>query len=206
MRLPSELEEPPMPRFHTLSVGLGAVLGLVLPVALVGPVAAEKLDSGPINFEDTFVVNDFCGVTGLDVQGHVTNEGRFLTRLVGKDSIFYYMDHVRTVLEWTNLDTGQQATDISRNVTSKDLRITVNDDGTITIVELFTGPDALYGDNGKLIAKNDGQIRLQTVLDYHGTLSDPSDDTFVSEKQIFGSTGTNDDFCAAILDDWGITP
>jgi hypothetical protein len=176
----------------------------MLPFLASGPAAAQKLDGDTFHDEGTFIDDDFCGA-GLTVEGHYTVDGRFLTRLQGADSIFYYMDHVRSVVVLTNVETGQQATDISRNVTSKDLRITVNDDGTITIIALFTGPEALYGDDGKLIAKGDGQIRLQTVLDYGGTLSDPSDDTFISEEQIFGSTGTNDDFCAAILADWGIT-
>ena len=53
-----------------------------------------------------------------------------------------------------------------------------------------------YGDDGKLIAKNSGQIRLEIVYDY-------VNDVEISNELIFGSTGTNDDFCEAVLTDWG---
>jgi hypothetical protein len=197
-----------MPRFRTHPVGLGATVGLVLALltAAAAPASAQKIDGGTFHEEDTFVVEDFCDVSGLDVEGHVTVDGRFLVRLQGPDSIVYFMDNTRTVIEWTNLATGQHATDISRMTTSKDLSITVNDDGTITLIVLLTGSGQLYGDDGRLIAKGDGQIRLRDVIDYNGTLSDPSDDTEVSSELFFGSTGTNDDYCAAILDDWGVTP
>jgi hypothetical protein len=194
-----------MTRFRTITLALGTVIGLVLPIAVgTAPASAQKIGSDTFHDEGTFLDSDFCG-TGMDVEGHFTADGRALLRLQGRDAIFYYMDHVRSVIEWTNLETGQQATEVYRQTTSKDLRITVNDDGTITIVALFTGPGQIYGDAGRLIAKADGQIRLQTVLDYNSTLSDPTDDTFISEEQIFGSTGTNDDLCAAILEDWGLT-
>ena len=195
-----------MPRFRTLTIGLGALLGLVLPIVASAPVAAQKVGSGTFHDDDTHVEHNFCGVSGLDVEVDATADGRFLERLQGRESIFYYMDRVRSEVVLTNVGTGQQATDISRHVTRKDLRITVNEDGTITITSLFTGQEALYGDAGKLIAKGDGQVRFSQVIDYQGTLSDPEDDIPLTEPElIFGSTGTNDDFCAAILADWGIS-
>jgi hypothetical protein len=196
-----------MPRFRTHPLGLGATIGLVLALltAATAPASAQKVGGGTFHDEDTFTVQNFCDVPGLDVEGHITLDGRFLARLQGPDSIVYFMDNTRSVIEWTNLATGQTATDISRMTTSKDLSITVNDDGTITLIVLLTGSGQLYGDDGRLIAKGDGQIRIGDVIDYNGTLSDPSDDTEVSSELIFGSTGTNDDYCAAILDDWGVT-
>jgi hypothetical protein len=197
-----------MPRFRTPPLGLGSIIGLVIAllVAAAAPASARKIDGGTFHDEDTFTVEAFCGVADLDVEGHVTADGRFLARLQGPDSIVYFMDNTRVVLEWTNLATGQHATDIQPRTTAKDLRITDNGDGTITIIALLTGGGQLYGDDGRLIAKDDGQIRIESVVDYNGTLSDPSDDTELSSELIFGSTGTNDDYCAAILDDWGITP
>lgn len=195
-----------MKRFRTLPVGLGTILALVLPLVLAAPASAQKLDSGTFHDEDTFVVEDFCGVAGLDVEGHYSADGRYLVRAQGPDSIPYFMDVTRATLVWTNLDTGQQVTDVSHDTISKDLSITVNDDGTITLVSLHTGNGMLYGDSGNLIAKGDGQIRFIHVIDYNGTLTDPSDDVELSSELIFGSTGTNDDYCAAIIADWGITP
>lgn len=44
---------------------------------------------------------------------------------------------------------------------------------------------------GKQIAENSGQVRFRIVND-----KEPSNEL------IFGSTGTNQDFCAAVLIDW----
>lgn len=198
-----------MPRFRMLPLGLGAAIALVLPALLIGataPASAEKVAGGTFHDEGSFTVENFCDVSGLDVAGHFTVDGRFLARSQGPDSILYFMDNTRSELEWTNLDTGQHATEIQPRTTSKDLSITVNDDGTLTIIVLLTGGGQLYGDDGQLIAKGDGQVRFEVVLDYNGTLTDPSDDIELSSELIFGSTGTNDDFCAAILEDWGVTP
>lgn len=195
-----------MPSLRKLSLGLGTILGLMLPVIAASPVAAQKIDGARFHQEDSFVETDFCGVSGLTVEHNITVDGRFLARLQGRDSIFYGMDNTRVVDELTNVDTGQHATDIQPRTTSKDLKITVNDDGTITIIQLLTGGGRLLGDDGQLIAKGSGQVRFELVIDYMGTLSDPTDDVLVSDRQlIFGSTGTNDDYCAAILADWGIT-
>lgn len=196
-----------MPRFRTPTLGLGSTIGLVLAllVAAAAPASAAKIDGGTFHEERTFTVTDFCA-PGVTVEGHFTADGRFLVREQGPDSIVYFMDNTRTVIEWTNLDTGQQATDIEPRTTSKDLSITVNDDGTLTIIVLLTGGGRLYGDDGDLIAKGSGQVRFRNVVDYNGTLTDPSDDIELSSELIFGSTGTNDDYCTAILADWGITP
>jgi hypothetical protein len=199
-----------MPRFRILPLGLGSTIGLVLIALLIAaaaPASAQKIDGGTFHDEDTFTVRNFCDVSGLTVEGHITFDGRFLVRAQGPDSILYFMDNTRVVLEWTNLaDPTQHATELQPRTTSKDLSITVNDDGTLTIIALFTGAGFLYSDDGQLLAKDDGQIRIKFVIDYNGTLTDPSDDTEVSSELIFGSTGTNDDYCAPILDDWGITP
>ena len=53
-----------------------------------------------------------------------------------------------------------------------------------------------YGHEGKLIAKNSGQVRFEIVYDY-------VNDVEISNEIVFGSTGTSDDFCAAVLADWG---
>ena len=190
-----------MPRLRTLSLGLGTVLALVLPFISTGPAAAQKIDGDTFHDEETFVVEDFCA-PGVTVEGHVTRDGRFLVR-ENRDGVVYFLDNTRQVIVWTNLDTGQTATDLQPRTLTKDLKITVNDDGTLTIIALLTGAGKLFGDDGDFIAKGSGQVRFRNVIDYHGTLSDPEDDTLISSDLIFGSTGTNDDYCAAILADWG---
>ena len=190
---------------RTLPVCAAATIGCLLPMAVVAPASAQRADVGTFHDEDHFVVEDFCGAPGLDVRGDLTIDGRYVDRLQGRDQIVHHLENTRFVLEWTNLATDQHATDVQPRTTIKDLKITDNGDGTITIIELLTGAGYLLGDDGSRIAKDDGQVRFRQVIDTNGTLSDPSDDTLLSNDLIFGSTGTNDSYCAAILADWGIT-
>jgi hypothetical protein len=186
-------------------LGVAAALALSAVLTAAGPASAEKVDGGTFHDEGSFTDENFCDVPGLVVDGSFTVDGRFLGRLQGRDSIFYGMEHTRVVTVFTRRATGQTATDIQPGTISKDLRITDNGDGTLTIIALLTGGERTYGDDGKLIARNSGQVRFRIIVDDNGTLSDPSDDTELSSELIFGSTGTNDDFCAAILADWGVT-
>jgi hypothetical protein len=97
---------------------------------------------------------------------------------------------------YTDQATGQTATDIQPNTVGKDQSITDNGDGTLTIEVLLTGGERTYGDDGDLIASNSGQVRFRDIVDA---------ETFelIDSQLIFGSTGTNDDFCEAVLTDWG---
>ena len=92
---------------------------------------------------------------------------------------------------------GMTATDIQPNTINKDLSL-VDDPvaGTLTIVALLTGGNRTYGNDGKLSAKYSDQVRFEIVYDY-------VHDVELSNELICGSTGTNDDFCEAILTDWG---
>jgi hypothetical protein len=62
----------------------------------------------------------------------------------------------------------------------KDQRVTDNGDGTLTILVLTTGNAVLYGENGKAIARDPGQVRFEILVDDGGTPSDPSDDEFLA--------------------------
>jgi hypothetical protein len=96
--------------------------------------------------------------------------------LQGPKSIYYEIDHTRVVTVFAREGTGQTATDIQPRNVDKDLSVTDNGDGTLTIVELITGGERTYGDEGSLIASNSGQVRFKVIVDDAGTPSDPSDD------------------------------
>jgi hypothetical protein len=58
----------------------------------------------------------------------------------------------------------------------------------------------VYGEDGKAIARNPGQVRFQFLVDHAGTPADPSDDVFLADLGLVkGSTGRSDDFCAAAV-------
>ena len=89
------------------------------------------------------------------------------------------------------------------SVLTKDLKVTDNGDGTMTILVLATGSGKVYGPDGKLLFNDPGQIRFEVLIDHGGTPTNASDDEFLEFLgQVKGSTGRNDlqdrDFCADI--------
>jgi hypothetical protein len=177
-----------------------AVLGSVvvacsLVMTLGAPSSARIVDRGTFHEEFSDTDDDFCGA-GLSVEFDGTVDGRFRVVERGPGSFGYYLENVRVRVVFTDLATDQTATDIQPNTLGKDQRIIDNGDGTLTVFTLLTGGARTYGDDGRLIAKNSGQVRFKLIVDA---------ETFdlISEELIFGSTGTNDDFCEAVLTDWG---
>ena len=99
----------------------------------------------------------------------------------------------------TNLANDKSVTSVAK-VIEKDLRVTDNGDGTLTVIILATGNAVLYGEDGKAIARNPGQIRFELLLDHGGTPTDPFDDELLADLGVVkGSTGRSDDFCEAAV-------
>jgi hypothetical protein len=97
-----------------------------------------------------------------------------------------------------DLANGKSLTSFAR-VIEKDQRVTDNGDGSLTVLIKATGNAVVYGENGKPIARNPGQIRIELLIDHGGTPNDPSDDVVLSDELVKGSTGRSDDFCEAAV-------
>jgi hypothetical protein len=178
---------------------LGAILALVVATAAVLAAAAG---AGPpfretIHDEFEFVDPDFCGA-GFPVEVAVVLDIRVHALPHGSDRLVYFLQHATETDVLTNLENGRSLRSFAR-VIEKDLRITDNGDGTLTILILATGNATLYGENGKAIARNPGQIRVELLIDHGGTPNDPSDDVLLAEEIVKGSTGRSDDFCDAAV-------
>ena len=117
----------------------------------------------------------------------------------GRDRLAYFLQHGKRTEVLTNPASGKSLTSVAK-VIEKDLRITDNGDGTLTILILATGNAVLYGENHKAIARNPGQVRFEILVDHGGTPADPTDDEFLADLgEVKGSTGRSDDFCEAAL-------
>jgi hypothetical protein len=149
-----------------------------------------------IHHEYAFQVEDFCDETGMTVAiaGAIDIEGKVMPR--GRDGFDYFAQHG---LQTETLSTNGRSLRSVANVNEKDLRVTDNGDGTFTVLIVATGNAVLYGTNGKAIARNPGQTRLEIVFDVNGTPDDPFDDIELSREVVKGSTGRSDDFCAAAV-------
>lgn len=177
---------------------MAVVTAAAVFAALAAPVAAAPIELGTFHDEFSGVAEDFCDEAGLDVRFDVVVDGKFMGMPRGRDGLIYFAQHVLVAQTFTNLANSRQVS--SREITvSKDLHVTDNGDGTLTVVALFTGNFTVYGTNGKAIARNPGQIRIEFIVDHGGTPDFPPDDILLSETLIKESTGRNDDFCAAVV-------
>jgi hypothetical protein len=170
-------------------VGVSAVL--------VGHASAGKIVQERGHGEGSFVDENFCGV-GLTVSVDFVFDVNFGVVSRGPDGVTYFLENFRETDVITNPANGQTVTFVVTAGVAKQLSVTDNGDGTLTIVELAAGNEVLYGADGKAIARNPGQSRFELLIDTRGT-PDPSDDVLISLERVKGSTGRNDDFCAAAV-------
>jgi hypothetical protein len=186
---------------HSRKLRLGAMLalGATAAVSLASAASAGQVFRETIHEEGTFVFEDFCDVPGLTVEVAFVVDARLKVVPHGRDRLDYFLERGKHTNVFTNLANGKSITE-AVNVLEKDLRVTDNGDGTLTILILATGNAVVYGQNGKAIARNPGQIRFEILVDHNGTPTDPFDDEFLADLGLVkGSTGRSDDFCEAVV-------
>jgi hypothetical protein len=166
-------------------------------VVLVGNASAGQIFQESYHVEGSLVHENFCAVAGLTVSDEFVIDGKARAVPHGPDGFAYFLDIRKETSVVTNLANGKAVTFVL-TVAAKDLKVTDNGDGTLTILVLATGNVVLYGADGKAIARDPGQIRFEILVDDGGTPTDPFDDEFIAELGVVkGSTGRNDDLCAA---------
>jgi hypothetical protein len=187
---------------HTTRAGRVLAVGIAAGVAVTAlgaaPAGARPVDRGPIfeEFSETFT--NFCDVPGLTIEVDTVFEGRYMFNSRKPGTAPYYLENSSVESVYRNAQ-GDVVTEYQR-VLSKDLKITDNGDGTLTILVLATGNATVTGPDGKAIARNPGQVRFELLYDHNDTLEDPSDDVFLADLGVVkGSTGRSDDFCAAVV-------
>ena len=180
-------------------ISVGGMALLLLSLAATAA-AAKPLEHEHFTDVSSQVITDFCG--DLTVREDVDVSGMFLFNARGRDGIPYATATVHGSVSWTNLANGKTMTQVF-NFVDKDLKITDNGDGTLTIRVMSAGGSKVLGPDGKLLFKDSGLIWFEVLIDHGGTLTDASDDEFLEFLGVVkGSTGTNDlegrDFCEDI--------
>jgi hypothetical protein len=165
---------------------------------LVGHASAGQTFQESYHDEGTLIHQNFCGVAGLTVSDEFVIDGKVRAVPHGPDGLDYFLDKRKERSVITNLANSETVTFVII-VVQKDLKVTDNGDGTLTIIGLGTGNVVVYGADGKALARNPGQSRFEILIDHGGTPNDPSDDEFISERRVKGSTGRTDDICAAVV-------
>src|SRR5687768_1097974 len=184
---------------HVRTLRMYAVLAVLATVALSAATAASagQIFKETFHEETTEIETDFCGVPGLTVEFATVADGRAHAVPHGQARLAYFGAHITRTETVTNLANDKSLTSFAKFV-DKDLRVTDNGDGTLTLLILTTGNAVLYGPDGKVIARNPGQTRVEILVDDGGTPADPSDDEFLEFLgEVKESTGRSDDFCAA---------
>ena len=176
-------------------VAAALLAGLTISAALARPI-----EKGHFHDVNSFVEEEFCGDLTVRIDEDI--RGSFLGNPHGPDGLIYFSERVRGTQVITNLANSKTVTQ-TFSILQKDLRVTDNGDGTLTILVLATGSSKVYGPDGRLLFNDPGQIRFEILVDHSGTPTDPFDDEFLEFLGIVkGSTGRNDlqdrDFCADI--------
>ena len=184
------------PRRST-GVAIAALAAGLLLAGSPATAAAPDRFTEPIDF--AFTEDDFCDSAGLTVEIAVTGEKRVKVTQRGTDSLPHFSRHLTVERVFTNNATGAFFT--TRDVAHfQDLHVADNGDGTLTVVNFGTGFSMMFDPDGRIIGKDTGQTRWESIIDLNGTPDDFTDDELISEQVLLGSTGTNDDFCEVAVD------
>jgi hypothetical protein len=176
---------------------LAAGLAMVGSMAFAESASAKPIEHTDFHDEATETIDNFCEVSGLTVELAFVVDGRFLLNPHGPDGLAYAHTNARFTDVFTNVANQNTVTSVGRFV-NKDLRVTDNGDGTLTILVLESGSAAVYGPDSKAIVRDPGQERIELLVDHGGTPSDPFDDEIL-EENLVRSTGRTADFCAAVV-------
>jgi hypothetical protein len=164
-------------------ITLAAAIVLVLAGAgIAAPAAqAQLVDRSHEHITDTFEVQ-ICGLDLVSTVDFVFNEQERIAR-----SGFPLFQGIGNGTQtFTNPDTGKSITNQFAGVAFKDLSVTDNGDGTITLRTATTGlPEKLVLPDGTIVNKDVGRIVVVSVLDYNGTPTNTDDDILLSQSVVF---------------------
>jgi hypothetical protein len=182
-----------------LLCAIASTIGLVVTslVCSSGPAAAAVIEHEHFQDQSSEVIDPFCG----DLRVRITNdlEGMLLVKTQGPDGLVYFVETLRGTVVFTNLATGKTFTNDITLLNNKDLEVTDNGDGTLTLIEQTAGVVKNYGPDGEFLFMSAGTFWVEILLDHGGTPTDPEDDEFLSATIVKPFTGRDDtegrDFC-----------
>lgn len=172
-------------------------VGLVLVVFGIGATFAhaKPLEHFSDTFQGSFIRHGFCG--DMEVRIDVSQDFAVLGRESGPDGFSRYTVTFHGSETYTNLATGKVVTN-HFDYLSQDVVLTDNGDGTITILYKTPGAGRYFGPTGKVVLIDSRPQWWEALIDL-GDPSDPTDDTFISEKLVNDvAAHVNEDFCTAI--------
>ncbi|TWP49081.1 hypothetical protein FKR81_25760 [Lentzea tibetensis] len=166
-----------------------AAIALATTLLVTTQVQAKPLEHVQFHNAGSDVIEDFCG--DLEVRFTFDDRGTFLFNQQGRDRLAHSHVNLHGTASWTNLANGRTLTHVY-HVTEKELKVTDNGDGTLTLLVQASGSTKFIGPDGQVL-NDPGQFRFELLFDHNGTPADPSDDEFVADLGVVKpSTGRND--------------
>jgi hypothetical protein len=164
-----------------------------------GPAHAEQVEH--YKFANDFSFDNSC-VGGPTVAGRYQDQGTVTATRRGPVGLVAYTMTVHATETFTNVATGKALT-LRTDLLTKDVRVTDDGHGTLTIIWQTPGVARVADPDGHLIAVSSGTTFFEAILDDGGTPGDPTDDTLISERPT-RATGvdnlTSRDYCADIIE------
>jgi hypothetical protein len=173
---------------------VGGLVALVLGTA-VGPATAAPLEREHFHDSGSEVIEE-CDLT---LRHDFEVDGTFLFNFHGPDGLGYALETFHGTDSFTNVANDQSYTNVFTQV-GKDLKVTDNGDGTLTLLVKVAGVSKWFGPDGELLFIDSGTFRFEVLIDHGGTPTDPSDDEELEflgvVKDLTGRTDTEGrDFC-----------
>jgi hypothetical protein len=156
---------------------LSVLLACGMLLAMVQPAAAQLVDRSHEHIVETFP-GEVCGVPVTVTLDVIVNEQE---RLATSGFPLFKVTYRGTEID-TNPATGKSVTTFFAG-TSREVSAVDNGDGTITLRRAVAGvSEAVRLSDGTLAFRDVGLLVHVTVIDYHGTLTDTSDDEVLSDS------------------------
>jgi hypothetical protein len=165
----------------------------------VAPAAAEPLERGHFHESVSELDEETC--PGLTLRRDTETDGSFLVNPHGPDGLVYFMNANRTTTTLTNIANGKSLTVVFGGIV-KDLKVTDNGDGTLTILSTSPGTRRWYGSDGEFLFNDSGLYQFEVLIDHGGTPTDPFDDVFLEFLgfvKIAGRGDTSGDICPLLV-------
>jgi hypothetical protein len=180
---------------------VGTTAALLLAGGLAAaPASAAVLEN--LRFQDSGS-EPFPFCSGINATTSWDDRVHVLVKTAGRERLVYFAANVHGTRAFTNLATGKSYTNVY-NFTDRDMKVTDNGDGTLTITISTVGTNRWYGADGNLLFVVAGHFSFQIMVDHGGTPGDPSDDveiedSFTVVKEVGIDQTAGRDFCADLL-------
>jgi len=145
-------------------------------VAWVPTASAQLVERSHNHGTETFP-EEVCGIPVITTVEFVDN----FQQRIGPNGFPLFQDTGRATVTWTNPLSGLSVVNKIAGAGFKDLSVTDNGDGTITVRTAVTGiPEQITLPDGTVAIKDVGRVVFADIIDYNGTPTNADDDEFIS--------------------------